>query len=289
MEFCKINSDDETTFSTHEEYKNGFLGYIEKVIEPVNEKKAEMIKEYIPKIKCLKCFDVKQLIQSRYGLPLSSLDCRGTYDIISCNTCSDGEIIHPTHELREKSNKRRVRYATYARYDDLSISLYHMGLENEVSIPDWDFMEDENITQTLSQLNIDADVGKVVDTIKIMVKAYFADPTSLTSFLENIQIKISQFCMTSKNKKEICRRIYGDGALILFELEKETVKSEGGFFNMNYKKQTESLSIHFMCIKPKNKAAEAICSDMMNKKVKNMVNKVIQRSDVNTRRVSTIM
>ena len=284
MEFCKINSDDETTCSTHEEYKNGFLAYIEKSIEPINEKKVDMIKEYISKINCLKCFDVKQLVQPRYGLPLTSLDCRGTYDIMSCNTCSDGSFIRPTHEIREKSNKRRVRYATYARYDDLSITLYHMGLENEVSIPDWDFMEDENITQTLSQTNLDADVGKIVDTIKTMVKAYFADPTSLSSFLENIQIKISQFCMTSKTKKEICRRIDCDGALILFEIEKETVKSEGGFFSINYKKQTESLSIHFMCIKPKNKAAEAICSDMMNKKVKNMVNKVIQRTDVTIRR-----
>ena len=286
MDSCQGFLNDDEIPDSHEEYMNGFLAYIETVIKPINEKKAEMIKEYIPKIKCLKCFDVKELVQQRYGLPITSLDCRGTYDIISCDNCSDGTIIRPTHELREKSNKKRVRYATYARYDDLSISLYHLALENEVSIPDWDFMEDENITQTLSQTNIDADVSKVVDTIKIMVKAYFADPTSLTSFLENIQIKISQFCMTSKNKKEICRRIEGEGSLILFELEKETIKREGGFFNFNYKNQTESLMIHFMCIKPNNKAAEAICVDMMNKKVKNMVNKVIQRSDVNTRRGS---
>ena len=286
MDFCLNDDDVLFSFSTHEEYVNGFLEYIEKAIEPINEKKAEMIKECIPNIKCLKCFDVKELVQPRYGLPFTSLDCRGTYDIISCDICADGTILRPTHELREKSNKRRVRYATYARYDDLSISLYHMALENEVSIPDWDFMEDENITQTLSQTNIDADVGKVVDIVKKMVMAYFTDPISLTSFLENIQVKISQFCMTSKNKKEICRRIDGDGSLILFELEKETKKSGGGVLRMNYKKQTESLMIHFMCIKPKNKAAEAICVDMMNKKVKNMVNKVIQRSDVNTRRIS---
>ena len=283
MDFCQIDGGDETP-NSHEEYIERFLEYIEKKIEPINEKKSEMIKEFIPKIKCLKCFDVKQLVKFRFGLPFTSLDCRGTYDIISCDNCCDGSIICPTHELHEKSNKRRVRYATYARYDDLSISLYHLALENEVSIPDWDFMEDETITQTISQTDADADVKKVVDAIKIMVKAYFADPTSLTSFLENIQVKISQFCMTSKTKKEICRRIDGEGSLILFELEKETKKSEGGFFGMNYKREVESLSIHFMCIKPKNKAADAICVDMMNKKVKNMVNKVIQK----TTRVSKI-
>ena len=283
MEFCLIDGGDEIP-NSYEEYIERFLEYIEKNIEPINEKKSEMIKEYIPKIKCLKCFDVKQLVQPRYGLPFTSLDCRGTYDIISCDNCCDGTIIRPTHEIREKSNKRRVRYATFARYDDLSISLYHLALENEVSIPDWDFMEDETITQTISQTDADADVKKVVDAIKIMVKAYFADPTSLTSFLENIQVKISQFCMTSKTKKEICRRIDGEGSLILFELEKETKKSEGGFFSINYKREEESLSIHFMCIKPKNKAADAICVDMMNKKVKNMVNKVIQKTDGNTKR-----
>jgi len=271
MNNCFLFDEEKNIFYGQDEYKTGFLHYIREHIESINEKKAELIKEYLGKIECLRCFDVKKLLQKRKFLPFSSLDFQGTYDIISCSDCCDGSLLYPTHELCEKSKKRRIRYSSYTPFEDLANSIYHIALENETTIPDWEFIENDSINEKISQTDVDGDVKKIVDTIQSMVRAYFADPTSITNLLENIQIKIKYFCSNSKTKKEICQWIEGEHTLFFFELEKETTKVSGGFMNINFKNNTDSLNINILCAKPKNKAAKQICINMMNNRAKNII------------------
>jgi hypothetical protein len=284
---CSLFEIESIVYSQQEEYKTGFLDYIGEHIEPLNEKKSEMIKEYLDKINCLRCFDVKMILQKRKYLPFSSLDFQGTYDVISCSDCGDGSLLYPTHELCEKSGKRRIRYDSFAPFDDLANSIYHIALENETTIPDWEFIEDESIHQKISQTDVDGDVKQIVDTIQSMVRAYFADPTSITNLLENIQIKIKHFCSNSKTKKEICQWIEGERTLFIFELEKETTKTKGGFLNINFSNNTDTLNINIMCAKPKNKAAEKICMNMMNRRASNIMSGFTKRTDVIQRRSSS--
>jgi hypothetical protein len=175
--------------------------------------------------------------------------------------------------------KKRIRYARYTPFDDLATSVYHIALENEISIPDWEYVEEDSMSQKMTQLNIEGDVKQVVSTIETMVKSYFADPSALANLLENIHVQITHFCTNSKSKKEICRWIETEKSLFVFDLEKETIKIKGGCFNMIYTTQVDTLKVHLLCVKPKNKAAEQICISMMDTKAKSHLTGFMQRTE----------
>jgi len=274
-----VVEEDHIQYDSQEPYKADFLVNIDEIIAPANEKKAEMIKEYVGKLKCLKCFDVQRLIKKRKYLPFSSLDFRGTYNVILCDNCDSGKVLYPTHELCEKLGKKRIRYARYTPFDDLATSVYHIALENEISIPDWEFVEDHSTSQKMTQINIDGDVKQVVSTIESMVKSYFADPSALANLLENIHVQITHFCTNSKSKKEICRWIETEKSFFVFDLEKDTTKIKGGCMNMSYSTQVDTLKINLLCVKPKNKAAEQMCISMMDTKAKTHMMGFMKRTE----------
>jgi cytochrome c-type biogenesis protein CcmH/NrfF len=268
----------EHIINTKEELRAAFLHYVIEEIQPKNEKKAERILEIGNNMQCFKCFDIKRLITERQYLPLSSLDCKGTFDLINCDFCSDGAIIKPTKYFRERRNYKTLRYAKMIHLEDIASELYFLSLENEIGEPDWEFAENEVFSNKISSLTVDVDIKEVVNLVQTMITDYFVDPTSLTSFIESLQIKIKNFYSTSRAKKEICKKVEknGETTYIIFDLEKENKKSNGSmnFMNLNYDKKSQSITTHLMCIQPKNRVAEQICNEMMNKKVKNMIETV---------------
>ena len=284
MDIC--NSEEEIII-TYDEYKSSFLEYVKKNIDPINERKSHLICEYAEKVLCLECFDIKRLFKERKYLPYSSLDFKGIYDVIECDVCSTGKALYQTHDFSEKFEGRHIRYSYHSGdYEELAREIYHVALENEISIPDWASVEKDSFKQKITHTNIELDIKEAVETIESMVKAYFADPSSLTSFLENIQIKIKHFCSVSKTKKEICRRI-DNNSFLLFDIEKETITKSGSFnlLNMNYSKKTDALNINILCVKPNNKAAEQLCIDMMNKKIRDII-EVVQPKNINKTTIS---
>ena len=61
-----------------------------------------------------------------------------------------------------------------------------------------------------------------------------------------------------------------------FEYNKQINKKNGalGFFRMNGNSNKEYLNIVYFIAKPKNEAAEKICSDLMNTTILNIVEKI---------------
>jgi hypothetical protein len=284
MDVCSV---EEEIMITYDEYKSSFLDYVKKNIEPTNERKSQLICEYAEKVVCLECFDIKRLFKERKYLPYSSLDFKGIYDVIECDVCSTGKPLYQTHDFSEKFEGNRIRYAYHSGdYEEFAREIYHVALENEIAIPDWAFMEKDSFKQKITNTNIEVDIKEAVETIESMVKAYFADPSSLTSFLENIQVKIKHFCSNSKMKKEICRRM-DNNVFLLFDIEKETTTKSGSInlMNMSYSKKTDALNIHVLCVKPNNKAAEQLCVDMMNKKIKDII-ETVQPKNINKTTIS---
>jgi len=273
-----IQLDLDPVFTNKEELRAAFLHYVIEKIQPTNERKAERILEIGNNVQCFKCFDIKRLITERQYLPLSSLDCKGTFDLIHCDFCSDGSIIKPTKYFRERRNYKTLRYAKMIHLEDIASELYFISLENEIGEPDWEFAENEVFNHKISSLTVDVDIKEVVNLVQSMITDYFGDPTSLTSFIETLQIKIKNFYSTSRAKKEICKKVEknGETTYIIFDLEKENKKSNGSmnFMNLSYDKKSESIITHLMCIQPKNRIAEQLCNEMMNKKVKNMIETV---------------
>ena len=273
-----IQLDLDPVFINKEELRAAFLEYIKNEIQPKNEKKAERILEIANNLQCFKCFDIQRLITERRYLPLSSLDCNGSFDLICCDFCSDGSIIKPTKYFRERRNFKTLRYAKMYHMEDIASELYFLSLENEIGEPDWEFAENESFSHKISSISLDVDIKEVVSTIQSMITNYFTDPSSLTSFMETLQVKIKNFYSTSRAKKEICKKVEknGETTYILFDLEKESKKNSGSmnFMNFSIDKKSETITTNLMCIQPKNRIAEQICNKMMNKKVKNMVDTI---------------
>lgn len=275
--FCpKLDLD--PIFNNKEELREAFLHYVVEEIQPKNERKAERILEIANNLQCFKCFDIKRLITERQYLPLSSLDCKGTFDLIYCDFCSDGSVIKPTKYFRERRNYKTLRYAKMIHLQDIASELYFLSLENEIGEPEWEFAENELFSHKVSSLTVDIDIKEVISTVQSMITDYFVDPTSLTSFIETLQVKIKNFYSTSRAKKEICKKVEknGETTYIIFDLEKESKKSNGNmnFLNLSFEKKSETITTHLMCIQPKNRIAEQICNEMINKKVKNMIETV---------------
>jgi hypothetical protein len=263
----------------HAQLRSAFDDHVDTAIRDINERKADMIQKYSLNLNCLKCFDLKRLFTERKYLPFSTLDFKGIYDVITCDVCGDGSVLYCTETFCEKVGTKKIRYANITvDLGEISQDIYHLALEKEIAIPDWEFMEQETFRQKFSQTNIEGDIKEAVDLIKNMVGAYFANPASLTSFLENIQIKFKHFCCTSKTKKTICRKVDETGVVLLFEIEKESKQRTGGIFNLSYQKQTEGLIIHLLCLKPNNNAAEQICTDLMNKKISGIIDKSLHET-----------
>lgn len=275
--FCpKLDLD--PIFNNKEELREAFLHYVVEEIQPKNERKAERILEIANNLQCFKCFDIKRLITERQYLPLSSIDCKGTFDLIYCDFCSDGSVIKPTKYFRERRNYKTLRYAKMIHLQDIASELYFLSLENEIGEPEWEFAENELFSHKVSSLTVDIDIKEVISTVQSMITDYFVDPTSLTSFIETLQVKIKNFYSTSRAKKEICKKVEknGETTYIIFDLEKESKKSNGNmnFLNLSFEKKSETITTHLMCIQPKNRIAEQICNEMINKKVKNMIETV---------------
>ena len=215
---------------------------------------------------------------------MSSLDCKGSFDLIKCDLCSDGSIIRPTKYFRERRNYKTLRYAKMLHLEDITSELYSLSLENEVGEPEWEFAENESFSHKISHTSVDVDIKGVIDTLQKMITDYFADPTALSSFIETLQIKLKNFYSSSKAKKEVYKKVdkHGETTFILFNLEKETKKNSGSsiVFNFSFQKDSEMIAIHLMCIQPKNRIAEKICTDLMNKKVKNMIETVTNYNNV---------
>jgi hypothetical protein len=261
------------TSQNHTELKNAFFNHINMVILNTNERKADLIETYSKNIICLKCFDSKLLFRERKHLPYSALDLEGLYDVITCDVCDNGNFLYVTNDFNEKVKGKKVRYANrYANLEEIAQEIYHLALEKEIPIPDWAFMEEESYQQKMTQTNVDVDIKEAVEMVESMVKAYFADPTALASFLTDIQVKFKSFCSTSKTKKVICRKV--DDIFILFDIEKESKKKTGGLNLFSFGSQTEALNIHLVSMKPNNKAAEQICTDLINKKIKGMIDAI---------------
>ena len=62
---------------------------------------------------------------------------------------------------------------------------------------------------------------------------------------------------------------------------KQTKKNNGSinFFNIGFTSKSETINSQLICVKPKNKIAENICTNMMNKKIKNMISTVANYSN----------
>lgn len=84
--------------------------------------KTPLLLKIIDQIKCFICLDTNKLWKNRSNLPFDAWDGRGSYDIIKCNSCSDGAWLqcsrsnniiinnHPIFNHNNKNIDERIMY-----------------------------------------------------------------------------------------------------------------------------------------------------------------------------------
>jgi hypothetical protein len=248
-------------------------------------------------ITCLGCLDTKKILldtESYFG---------GYYEEFTCPSCRGTKTRLDSHHqiYHAQVNGRQVPYnggdrnVGYSRinslyniykkeYEQCDI-LQEEVLKKEAELlalqnkPLWEFMDSKELKKEITSIDINVDISKLIDDVNQLLIITAGNLLSLPSFLKGLNVSLkyywnnesatnSSFYKTKDDKEE---PVY-----IKFEYNKQISKKNGGigFFRMNGTSNKEYLNIIYFIAKPKNDAAEKICSDLMNTTILNIVDKI---------------
>ena len=258
----------------------------------------ESVKKCMKHINCLGCMDTGKILlesESFFG---------GTYEEFTCPACSKSQTkirLDSHHQIcHALVNGRQVPYnggnktVGYSRI----IELYNIykkdyekidilqeqndkltAIENEKKKPLWDFMDSKELQKEITNIDINVDISKLVEDVNNMLLISAGNLLSLPSLLKGLNLNLQYYWANEsstnssfyKTKDETGETIY-----IKFEYNKTVTEKKGGIglFRMNGKSKKEYLSVIYFIAKPKNDAAESICSDLMNITIQNVVDKI---------------
>jgi hypothetical protein len=248
-------------------------------------------------ITCLGCLDTKKILldtESFFG---------GYYEEFTCPSCRGTKTRLDSHHqiYHAQVNGRQVPYNGGDRNVGYSriVSLYniykkeyeqHDILQEEVlkkeaellalkNNPLWEFMDSKELKKEITSYDINVDISKLINDINQLLIITAGNLLSLPSFLKGLNVSLKYYWENEsatnssfyKTKDEKDEPVY-----IKFEYNKQITKKSGalGFFRMNGTSNKEYLNIVYFIAKPKNDAAEKICSDLMNITIQSIVNKI---------------
>ena len=261
----------------YEEFKHNFEEYVLSVIGINDPEKAEELLVKSEKIKCLYCMDLKKCWKLRTYMPFSALDLRGSFDIIRCPNCSDGEWIgfSLSNNISEK-NKKMNRYPIDG-YDDILRQIFVQGWEEKQDQPKWILWKDENISKKIKENYVKVDIQKLTDEVCNIIRVYAGDLGAIKPLISNLDASLHSLYYSVSNYKEMYEtlEIDDDIVYIFFKISKEykLKKTYFGLLNFNSNKYSNILNVHFTIARPKNKAAQIKCNLLMNAKIDKIIEK----------------
>ena len=138
---------------------------------------------------------------------------------------------------------------------------------------------ENSLIKEITSIDINVDISKLIDDVNQLLIITAGNLLSLPSFLKGLNVSLKYYWENEsatnssfyKTKDEKDEPVY-----IKFEYNKQITKKRGalGFFRMNGTSNKEYLNIVYFIAKPKNDAAEKICSDLMNITIQSIVNKI---------------
>jgi hypothetical protein len=258
----------------------------------------ESVKKCIKHINCLGCMDTGKILlesESFFG---------GTYEEFTCPACSKSQTkirLDSHHQIcHAVVNGRQVPYnggnktVGYSRI----IELYNIykkeyekidilqeqndkltAIENEKKKPLWDFMDSKELQKEITNIDINVDISKLVEDVNNMLIITAGNLLSLPAFLKGLNLSLQYYWSNESSKNNSFYKTNdenGETVYIKFEYNKTVTEKKGGIglFRMNGKSKKEYLSVIYFVAKPKNDAAEKICTDLMNVTIQNVVDKI---------------
>jgi hypothetical protein len=228
----------------------------------------------------------------------------GTYEEFTCPACSKSQTkirLDSHHQIcHAVVNGRQVPYnggnktVGYSRI----IELYNIykkeyekidilqeqndkltAIENEKKKPLWDFMDSKELQKEITNIDINVDISKLVEDVNNMLIITAGNLLSLPAFLKGLNLSLQYYWSNESSKNNSFYKTKdenGETVYIKFEYNKTVTEKKGGIglFRMNGKSKKEYLSVIYFVAKPKNDAAEKICTDLMNVTIQNVVDKI---------------
>ena len=261
----------------------------------------EAVKKCMKHINCLGCMDTGNFLldsESFFG---------GTYEEFTCPACSKSHTknrLDSHHQIYHAVvNGRQVPYnggnktAGYSRVMEL-YKIYKKDYENidileeekekykkeaellaEKNKPLWEFMDSKELQKEITNVDVNVDISKLIDDVNNMLMISAGNLVSLPVLLKGLNLSLQYYWSNESSKNNSFYKTKdenGETVYIKFEYNKTVTEKNGGIglFRMNGKSKKEYLSVIYFIAKPKNDAAEAICSDLMNRTIQNIVDKI---------------
>ena len=261
----------------------------------------ESVKKCMKHIKCLACMDTGKILlesESFFG---------GTYEEFTCPACSKSQTkirLDSHHQIYHAVvNGRQVPYnggdktVGYSRINEL-YTIYKKEYEKidileeekekykkeaellaEKNKPLWDFMDSKELQKEITNVDVNVDISKLIDDVNNMLLISAGNLVSLPILLKGLNLSLQYYWSNESSKNNSFYKTKdenGETVYIKFEYNKTVTEKKGGIglFRMNGKTKQEYLSVIYFIAKPKNDAAESICSDLMNITIQNVVDKI---------------
>jgi len=258
----------------------------------------ESVKKCMKHINCLGCMDTGKILlesESFFG---------GTYEEFTCPACSKSQtkirldshhqICHAVVDGRQVPYNGGNKTVGYSRI----IELYNIykknyekidilqeqndkltAIENEKKKPLWDFMDSKELQKEIIDIDINVDISKLVQDVNNMLLISGGNLLALPVLLKGLNLSLQYYWSNESSKNNSFHKTKdenGETVYIKFEYNKTVTEKKGGIglFRMNGKIKQEYLSVIYFIAKPKNDAAESICSDLMNITIQNIVDKI---------------
>ena len=195
------------------------------------KRKGKIVRILADNITCLKCIDSKRSWKNRDNLAGLSLSGNGNYDIIGCNNCNNIGLISCSHTNNLTHNGFKVFNANNNNWIERIEEIYNKGsrdtnimntvnkwlsdikfLKDELAKPKVELVKVEPIKEELvkeetmpifevckritkdyteKSLDMNFEIGKIIDIIKNVVQAYFGNVFSLVNLVKELKVSFS--------------------------------------------------------------------------------------------------
>ena len=180
------------------------------------------------------------------------------------------------HDMLQEENERKKKEAellAILKNDKL------IAEEYEKNKPLWDFMDSKELQKEITSVDVNVDITKLIDDVNQLLIITAGNLVALPSFLKGLNVSLKYYWDNETSTNSSFYRTNddnGEPVYIKFEYNKKIIKKNGGLglFRMNGSSNKEYLNIIYFIAKPKNDAAEKICSDLMNITIQSIVNKI---------------
>ena len=271
----------------------------------------ESVKKCIKHIKCLACMDTGKILlesESYFGGTYEEFTCPAcSKSQTKIRLDSHHQIYHAVVNGRQVPYNGGDKTVGYSRINEL-YTIYKKEYEkidileeekekhkkeaqqlaetiriqneqNEKNKPLWDFMDSKELQKEITNVDVNVDISKLIDDVNNMLLISAGNLVSLPILLKGLNLSLQYYWSNESSKNNSFYKTKdenGETVYIKFEYNKTVTEKKGGIglFRMNGKIKQEYLSVIYFIAKPKNDAAESICSDLMNITIQNIVDKI---------------